>query len=76
MSLIPVSTVRCAQCARSSGRIVNSVFVPETSSPAPTAGRGGSRCGHCGGGLYLEPEVDPTPAQAAYVAAVRRSVTH
>jgi len=55
---------------------VNSVFVPETSSPAPTAGRGGSRCGHCGGGLYLEPEVDPTPAQAAYVAAVRRSVTH
>jgi hypothetical protein len=74
MSLIPVSTVRCAQCARSSGRIVNSVFVPETSSPRPTPARGGSRCGRCGGGLYLDPEEVPTPTQAAYVAAVRRSV--
>jgi hypothetical protein len=75
MSLIPVSTVKCAQCARSSGRIVNSVFVLETNSPAPRPARGGSRCGYCGGGLYLDPEGVPTPSQATYVAAVRRSVT-
>jgi hypothetical protein len=74
MFLIPTSTVRCAQCARLSGRIENGVFMPETSGARPTAARGGSRCGHCGGGLYLDPEVVPSPAQAAYVAAVRQRV--
>lgn len=73
MSGIPTSTVRCLKCARPSGRIVNSVFVPEAGSPQPVSRRGGSRCGYCGSGLFLEPEETPTASQAAFVAAVRRA---
>jgi hypothetical protein len=73
MSLIPTSVVRCLACARPSGRIVNSVFVPQPGSPRPLARRSGSRCGYCGAGLYLEPQETPTAQQAAFVAAVRNA---
>jgi hypothetical protein len=73
MSLIPTSTVRCTTCARSAGRIVNSVFVPHADGARPLPRRTGSRCGYCGGGLYLEAEEMPTATQAAFLAAVRRA---
>jgi hypothetical protein len=75
MPLIPDSTVRCVKCARSAGRIVNSVFVPDADGPPPVARRSGSRCGECGAGLYLEPEQKTTAGQATFVDAVRRAGT-
>ena len=58
-----------------SGRIVNSVFSPEPGGRRPVTSRSGSRCGHCGGGLVLEPEGAVTAEQASFVAAVRRAGT-
>jgi hypothetical protein len=52
---------------------VNSVFSPEPGGATPIAARSGSRCGHCGGGLVLEPEQALTPAEATFVAAVRQA---
>ena len=71
MFLIPTSTVRCAQCSRRSGRIVNLVFVPETGSKHPVVARGISNCGDCGGRLYFEAEVKPSREQAAFLESVR-----
>ena len=51
--------VHCMLCGRHSGQIRDGAFRRLPSAP-PLAVRGGrSRCGYCGGSLYLEAEDSP-----------------
>jgi hypothetical protein len=52
----------------------HSVFVPTSPHNHPIAAPTGSRCGSCGGRLYLEAEGAVTAAQAAYLAAARKGL--
>jgi hypothetical protein len=47
------------------------MFVPNGRVAKPVAGKSGSRCGECGGNLYLEPDESITPFMATQIAAQR-----
>jgi hypothetical protein len=46
-------------------------FVPNQRVRRPVPGKNGSRCGECGGNLYLEPDEAVTPFMATQIAAQR-----
>jgi hypothetical protein len=51
--------VHCMLCGRAAGQLRDGKFRRHTGAP-PLAVRGGqSRCGYCGGSLYLEAEDSP-----------------
>ncbi len=67
--LVRVFTVQCVMCSRAAGQVVNGVFVKNQQCRAPAADANGSRCGECGGNLYLEPDEAITPFMAAQLLA-------
>ena len=69
--LIQVFNVLCVMCNRAAGQVMNGTFVPNKRVLAPVAGKNGSRCGECGGNLYLEPDESVTPFVATQIAAQR-----
>ncbi|MBI2756412.1 MAG: hypothetical protein HYX52_06865 [Chloroflexi bacterium] len=70
--LIKVFNVQCVMCGRAAGQLIGRGFVPAQRVAAPIAGRNGeTRCGECGGNLYLEPEEAITPFMASQIAAQR-----
>jgi hypothetical protein len=50
---------------------MNGSFVPNQRVKRPMPGKSGSRCGECGGNLYLEPDESVTPFMATQLAAQR-----
>ena len=69
--LVQVFNVQCVMCGRAAGQLLDGVFLPNQHTRAPIAGNGGSRCGECGGNLYLEPDEAVTPFMASQLAAKR-----
>jgi hypothetical protein len=69
--LIQVFNVQCVMCGRAAGQLMNGVFVPNQRVHHPVPGKNGSRCGECGGNLYLEPDESVTPFMATQIAAQR-----
>jgi hypothetical protein len=69
--LIQVFNVQCVMCGRAAGQLMNGMFVPNQRVKMPIAGKSGSRCGECGGNLYLEPDESITPFMATQIAAQR-----
>ncbi len=69
--LIQVFNVQCVLCGRASGQLMNGSFVPNQRVKRPVPGNRGSRCGECGGNLYLEPDESVTPFMATQLAAQR-----
>ncbi len=69
--LVRVFTVQCVMCGRAAGQIMNGVFVKNQHTPAPIPDAKGSRCGECGGNLYLEPDDAITPFMASQLLAER-----
>ena len=69
--LIQVFNVQCVMCGRAAGQVLDGVFVPNHRVRSPVAGKTGSRCGECGGNLYLEPDESITPFMATQIAAQR-----
>ena len=68
--------VHCMMCGRPSGYVRNRVFHKLPTAP-PLVVRGGrSRCGYCGGNVYLEAEdspVVPQPIEAVPERQARRA---
>jgi hypothetical protein len=50
---------------------MNGTFVPNQRVRQPVPGKNSSRCGECGGNLYLEPDEAVTPFMATQIAAQR-----
>ncbi|HYY90098.1 MAG TPA: hypothetical protein VFA49_14970 [Chloroflexota bacterium] len=69
--LIQVFNVQCVMCGRAAGQLMNGMFVRSQRVKPPIAGKSGSRCGECGGNLYLEPDESITPFMATQIAAQR-----
>jgi len=69
--LIQVFNVQCVMCGRAAGQLMNGTFVPNQRVRLPVPGKNGSRCGECGGNLYLEPDESVTPFMATQIAAQR-----
>jgi hypothetical protein len=69
--LIQVFNVQCVMCGRASGQLINGSFVQNQRVKRPVPGKNGSRCGECGGNLYLEPDESVTPFMATQIAAKR-----
>src|SRR5919199_1124325 len=69
--LIQVFNVQCVMCGRAAGQLMNGTFVPNHRVKRPVPGKNGSRCGECGGNLYLEPDESVTPFMATQIAAER-----
>jgi hypothetical protein len=67
--LIQVFNVQCVMCGRAAGQLMNGMFVPNQRVAKPIAGKNGSRCGECGGNLYLEPDESITPFMATQIVA-------
>ena len=65
--LIQVFNVQCVMCGRAAGQLMNGMFVPNQRVSKPMAGKNGSRCGECGGNLYLEPDESITPFMATQI---------
>ena len=67
--LISVFNVQCVMCGRGCGLLLGGSFIPREGISRPKAGKNGeSRCGECGGNLYLEPDDAVTPFMAAQIA--------
>lgn len=66
--LVRVFNVQCVMCGRASGQLLNGTFVSNGKARLPVATPTGSRCGECGGNLYLEPDDAITPFMAAQIA--------
>jgi hypothetical protein len=58
-------------CGRAAGQLMRGVFVPNQKVRAPIPGKSGSRCGECGGNLYLEPDESVTPFMATQLTGQR-----
>jgi hypothetical protein len=58
-ALASVYNVNCMMCGRASGHVRNGSFVRLPSAPALLVRGGRSRCGFCGGNVYLEAEDSP-----------------
>ncbi|MBV9171358.1 MAG: hypothetical protein JOZ81_14875 [Chloroflexi bacterium] len=69
--LIQVFNVQCVMCGRAAGQLMNGVFVHNQRVRVPIPGKSGSRCGECGGNLYLEPDESVTPFMATQIQAQR-----
>ncbi len=69
--LVQVFNVQCVLCGRAAGQLMNGSFVPSEHTRAPVPGKSGSRCGECGGNLYLEPDESITPFMAAQISQQR-----
>ena len=69
--LIQVFNVQCVMCGRAAGQLMNGTFVPNQRVRRPVPGKNGSRCGECGGNLYLEPDESVTPFMATQITAQR-----
>jgi len=69
--LIQVFNVQCVMCGRAAGQLMNGTFVPNHRVNRPVPDKNGSRCGECGGNLYLEPDESVTPFMATQIAAER-----
>ena len=69
--LVQVFNVQCVMCGRAAGQLMNGTFVPSQRVRMPVPGKTGSRCGECGGNLYLEPDESVTPFMATQIAAQR-----
>ncbi|HYW88480.1 MAG TPA: hypothetical protein VFB50_11955 [Chloroflexota bacterium] len=69
--LIQVFSVQCVMCGRAAGQVMDGIFVPNQRVHRPVAGKNGSRCGECGGNLYLEPDESITPFMATQLATQR-----
>lgn len=63
--LVSVFNVQCVMCGRVAGQLMKGVFVRGSGAASPVPGARGSRCGECGGNLYLEPDEAITPFMAA-----------
>jgi len=72
--LIQVFNVQCVMCGRAAGQLMNGTFVPNQRVRTPVPGKNGSRCGECGGNLYLEPDESVTPFMAT--AITLRDINH
>ena len=66
--LIQVFSVQCVMCGRAAGQVMDGIFVTNQRVQRPVAGKNGSRCGECGGNLYLEPDESITPFMATQLA--------
>jgi hypothetical protein len=51
--------VHCMLCGRHSGQVRDGSFRRHPSAPPLAVSAGKSRCGYCGGSLYLEAEDSP-----------------
>jgi hypothetical protein len=51
--------VHCMLCGRPSGQVRNGAFRRLPSAPPLAVRAGKTRCGYCGGSLYLEAEDSP-----------------
>jgi hypothetical protein len=69
--LIQVFNVQCVMCGRAAGQLMDGSFVPNQRVRGPVPGKSGSRCGECGGNLYLEPDESVTPFMATQIATQR-----
>jgi hypothetical protein len=69
--LIQVFNVQCVMCGRAAGQLMNGAFVPNQRVRMPVPAKDGSRCGECGGNLYIEPDESVTPFMATQIAAQR-----
>ncbi len=58
-----VYNVSCMMCGRPSGHVRNGTFQRLPSAPPLVAKGGRSRCGFCGGNVYLEAEDSPFAPQ-------------
>ena len=58
-------SVNCMMCGRASGQVRNGVFYRSPGAPSLENRSGRSRCGFCGGNLYLEPDDSITVPIAA-----------
>jgi hypothetical protein len=67
--LVQVYNVQCVMCGRAAGQLMNGTFVPNQRVRTPVPCKNGSRCGECGGNLYLEPDESVTPFMATQIAA-------
>jgi hypothetical protein len=67
--LVQVYNVQCVMCGRAAGQLMNGTFVPNQRVATPVPSKNGSRCGECGGNLYLEPDESVTPFMATQIAA-------
>ena len=73
--------VHCMLCGRAAGQVRNGSFTRLPSAPPLRTEHGRSRCGFCGGSLYLEAEDSPfardlggyAPGAAAGATASRRA---
>ncbi len=69
--LIQVFNVQCVMCGRAAGQLMDGTFVPNQGVGNTVPGKKGSRCGECGGNLYVEPDESVTPFMATQIAAQR-----
>jgi hypothetical protein len=68
--------VHCMLCGRASGQVRDGTFRRLPSAPPLAVRAGRSRCGYCGGSLYLEVEDSPfgrDMGSLAPVPAARRA---
>jgi len=66
--------VHCMLCGRHSGHVRDGAFQRVPTAPPLRQQSGRSRCGYCGGSLYLEAEDSPFARGLADVAAVPEPV--
>jgi hypothetical protein len=74
--MLQVFNVNCMMCGRTSGHIRNRRFLKLPSAPVPVIRGGKSRCGFCGGNIYLEAEDSPMVVhhnEAAMAQQARRA---
>jgi len=71
-----VFNVHCMLCGRASGQVRDGTFRRSPNTPPLAVRAGQSRCGFCGGSLYLEAEDSPFTrdlGSLARVPAARRA---
>jgi hypothetical protein len=54
--MVTMYSVNCMMCGRASGQVRDGAFYRAPSAPRPKNHGGRTRCGFCGGNLYLEPD--------------------
>jgi hypothetical protein len=71
--MIYAYNVSCMMCGRPSGYVRNGTFQRLPSAPPLVARGGRSRCGFCGGNVYLEAEDSPVAASPIEFLQERRA---
>jgi hypothetical protein len=67
--------VHCMLCGRASGQVRNGTFRRLPSAPPLRTQAGRSRCGFCGGSLYLEAEDSPFARELGQYAPSRAAAS-